>query len=218
MNMSFNDANKGISSIIERSRRALQSLMTLFKVSRPTITQIIPNPPLFLTERPLKFTNGPNNQFKIDVPRGFITDLASIPRALWWWQAPHESSMAPAIIHDFLYWQQPCSKDEADAVMYSALLQVGMSKIDAKGIYFGIRTPFAQTSWDNNRIARENGEKRFFSGGFTDKLVTGDIDPRVTLRDIQEEAAVLDGTYSPVFPIEEIRRACAEALREYQEA
>ena len=56
----------------------------------------------------------------ITVPAGFITDLASIPKALHWWEGKTDASMAPAILHDYLYWYQPCSKDEADAVMYVA--------------------------------------------------------------------------------------------------
>ena len=36
------------------------------------------------------------------VPTGFVTDLASVPRALWWAIAPFDVARA-AIIHDLLY-------------------------------------------------------------------------------------------------------------------
>jgi len=38
----------------------------------------------------------------ITVPSGFVTDLASVPRAMWWLIAPFDVARA-AIIHDLLY-------------------------------------------------------------------------------------------------------------------
>lgn len=38
----------------------------------------------------------------ITVPHGFVTDLASVPRAMWWLIAPFDVARA-AIIHDLLY-------------------------------------------------------------------------------------------------------------------
>ena len=55
---------------------------------------------------------------KITVPVGFVTDLASVPRAMWWAIAPFDVARA-AIIHDLLYkgirqyrWKM---KDKEDA-------------------------------------------------------------------------------------------------------
>ena len=38
----------------------------------------------------------------VTVPIGFVTDLASVPRAMWWAIAPFDVARA-AIIHDLLY-------------------------------------------------------------------------------------------------------------------
>ena len=38
----------------------------------------------------------------VTVPIGFVTDLASVPRAMWWLIAPFDIARA-AIIHDLLY-------------------------------------------------------------------------------------------------------------------
>ena len=43
-----------------------------------------------------------NKTETIKVPTGFVTDLASVPRALWWAIAPFDVARA-AIIHDLLY-------------------------------------------------------------------------------------------------------------------
>lgn len=39
----------------------------------------------------------------IIVPRGFCSDLASIPRWLWWLVAPFELSLAAPLVHDYAY-------------------------------------------------------------------------------------------------------------------
>lgn len=43
-----------------------------------------------------------NKTETITVPKGFVTDLASVPRAMWWLIAPFDVARA-AIIHDLLY-------------------------------------------------------------------------------------------------------------------
>ena len=43
-----------------------------------------------------------NKTETITVPTGFVTDLASVPRAMWWLIAPFDIARA-AIIHDLLY-------------------------------------------------------------------------------------------------------------------
>jgi len=197
---------KGVNNVAEALR----------EVRRPSINQLIPSPPVFIVLRPLEFTTGPNNQFALQVPIGFVTDLASIPKLLWWWQAPHESTMAPAIIHDFLYWLQPCTKDQADAVMYIAMLQVGMDKSQIDKIYWGIRTEKAQAAWNENYKARMNGEKRFFSEQYTYDISDRPINPTSTIQDIKGEATIMDSTYKPVFPLKDIGRTCQEALLEFQ--
>jgi hypothetical protein len=68
-------------------------------INRPTVTQLIPDPPLFMIAHPLRYATN-DNMYEIVVPVGFVSDLASIPPPLWWWQAPHEGTMAPAIFHD----------------------------------------------------------------------------------------------------------------------
>lgn len=44
-----------------------------------------------------------NKNNKITVPKGFKTDLASVPRACWWFIAPFDVARA-GVVHDYLYW------------------------------------------------------------------------------------------------------------------
>ena len=44
-----------------------------------------------------------NKNNKITVPKGFKTDLASVPRGIWWLIAPFDIARA-GVVHDYLYW------------------------------------------------------------------------------------------------------------------
>ena len=50
----------------------------------------------------VKIKRDTNKTETITVPTGFVTDLASVPRAMWWAIAPFDVARA-AIIHDLLY-------------------------------------------------------------------------------------------------------------------
>ena len=44
-----------------------------------------------------------NTKMKITVPKGFKTDLASVPKGIWWFIAPFDVARA-GVVHDYLYW------------------------------------------------------------------------------------------------------------------
>lgn len=44
-----------------------------------------------------------NKNNKITVPKGFKTDLASVPRGIWWFIAPFDVARA-GVVHDYLYY------------------------------------------------------------------------------------------------------------------
>lgn len=182
-------------------------------LGRPTVTQLTTDPAIFLLAYPLEFAADDKKE-RFAVPPGFITDLASIPRGLWWWHAPHEGTMAPAIVHDFLYWEQPCTKDEADAVMYVAMKQTGMGDFSINRVYDGIRTKIAQDAWDKNKAARAKGEPRFFTSDFSSKLANGNLDPKSTLETIQADAIRSKGVLKPTLPDAAIKAVCQSALKE----
>lgn len=71
----------------------------------------------------VKVKRDTNKTETITVPTGFVTDLASVPRAMWWAIAPFDVARA-AIIHDLLYksirqyrWKM---KDKEDADLIKA--------------------------------------------------------------------------------------------------
>jgi hypothetical protein len=188
--------------------------VTSCAINRPTVTQITLNPATFMVSHPLTYSTI-DEKYKITVPVGFITDLASIPELLWWWESPHEKTMAPAILHDYLYWEQSCTKDEADAVMYLAMQEVGVNGAKLDGIYLGIRTPLAQKAWDKNAAARKQGESRFLTKAYARALQDSQIDPGATLGTIQIDALNKKGIYMPVIPNAKTKSACKAALKKF---
>jgi len=188
--------------------------VTSCSITRPTTTQLSTDPAIFMVAHPLSYKTD-NGENKIVVPTGFITDLASIPRYLWWWESPHEGTLAPAIIHDYLYWEQSCKKDEADAVMYLAMQEVGLSKFKIEAIYLGVRTPLAQKAWNKNKEAKKHGESRFLTQKYADFILDSQIKPKSTLESIQKDAINNGGILVLQFPNLEVKKACKLALKKF---
>lgn len=75
------------------------------------------------------------------IPKGFTTDLASIPKPLWSFIAPQYTGfVAPAVLHDYLY---SCSnlfnRKLDDEILYSALRSNGVGRFIASKFYFAVR-------------------------------------------------------------------------------
>lgn len=83
-----------------------------------------------------------NKTETITVPTGFVTDLASVPRAMWWLIAPFDVARA-AIIHDLLYktirqyrWKKKAKEDKdlikAAKIASDKVFLLGMRDADPK--------------------------------------------------------------------------------------
>ena len=96
----------------------------------------------------------------VEAPRGFVTDLASIPRVLWPIMPPTSRYTHAAIIHDFHYWTQTISRSDADEI-----LSIGMGELNVPGwttfaVYNAVKLA-GGSAWDNNARLKEQGESRF---------------------------------------------------------
>jgi hypothetical protein len=75
------------------------------------------------------------------VPAGFITDGASIPQAFWSLIGSPFTGvyrMAP-VFHDAAYDNWGVSREDADTMLHTALLELGCSQWLADVIYEGVR-------------------------------------------------------------------------------
>jgi hypothetical protein len=76
---------------------------------------------------------------RVTVPAGYITDLASIPRALRSVFDINGPSRKPAVLHDWLYCSQIVSRGTADALFRDALAWAGMGWVHRTAYYLGVR-------------------------------------------------------------------------------
>ncbi len=104
----------------------------------------------------------------IVVPAGFVTDLASIPPAFWGpplFLTPSGQYGRAAIIHDYLYWSQRCTKDQADRLLVIAMVESQVSRFDRWEIYTGV-SGWGKSSWEANSEARSDGFPRILPEQF----------------------------------------------------
>jgi len=103
---------------------------------------------------PLTYTPS-NAAHTIAVPKGFVTDLASIPRWGWILLPPDGPWVKGAVIHDFLYatrgtgvWKkhpsgnsraEPYSRAEADWILRDALRNRGVDIVRRNIIWLAVR-------------------------------------------------------------------------------
>jgi hypothetical protein len=95
----------------------------------------------------------------VTVPVGFVTDFASIPRALWSLLPRDGDYVWAAVVHDYLYWEQKTSKADADSVFNAAMEDYKIPTLERIAIYEGVSWG-GQSSWDENARLKKAGEKR----------------------------------------------------------
>lgn len=97
---------------------------------------------------------------RIVVPKGFVTDFASIPQGLWSiGLSPHGQYSRAALVHDYLYWSQGCTRDQADRLMVVAMKESNVGGFDEYIVYQGVHHA-GEGAWNNNAREREAGLPR----------------------------------------------------------
>lgn len=95
----------------------------------------------------------------ITVPSGFVTDFASVP-----WYAQSVISVVgkhsvPAVVHDFLYWEQTCTREEADNILAEAMQEYDSPWYQISAVYWSVRAG-AGSAWTENAADRKKGLPR----------------------------------------------------------
>lgn len=90
----------------------------------------------------------------VSVPVGFVCDLASIPRWLWWILSPYDIALE-SIFHDLLYREQPVKRVIADAALLSMLEERGQPWYVRWPVYFAVRI-FGGKAWESH--ARDSAD------------------------------------------------------------
>ncbi len=130
---------------------------------------------------------------KIVVPGGFVTDFASIPQWLWsTGLAPNGRYSKAAIVHDFLYWSQGCTRAQSDNLLMIAMKESDVGWTTRNWVFNGVRIG-GNAAWDRNQQEVAQRLPRVIPAGLRQFGPNVDwVGYRETLR--------LGGTLDPVFP------------------
>ena len=95
----------------------------------------------------------------INVPIGFMTDFASIPRPLWAFLPRWGKYGNAAVIHDYCYWEQSRTRKEADDIFREAMGVLKVSPCKIRLMYYAVKW-FGQGAWSGNKRMKEKSISR----------------------------------------------------------
>lgn len=120
--------------------------------------------PIYFLTAPISWTPNPGQERyeAVTVPPGFVTDFASIPRIFWSILRPDGEYAYAAVVHDYLYWTQTRTRDEADDILKMAMedFEIGATKVGT--IYNAVRLG-GQVAWNGNAKKKAQGERRILA-------------------------------------------------------
>lgn len=116
----------------------------------------------------------------VPVPKGFVTDFASIPRPFWSVLPRWGKYGAPAVVHDYLYWDQQCSRDQADKILLIAMEEMDVGPVWRFIIHRAVSWGGA-IAWKNNARMRAKGRTREIPSGWLPS------DPKITWAMLQDQ-------------------------------
>ncbi len=110
----------------------------------------------WIVRQPLTYTIGISTD-SVTVPEGFVTDFASIPQVFQSIIRQNGLYLLPAVVHDYLYWKQTCTRTQADQIFLLAMIENRVSDVHRIPIYEVVRAA-GGFAWEEN--ARERRENR----------------------------------------------------------
>ena len=88
----------------------------------------------WIVRQPLVYRIGVS-QDTVTVPVGFVTDFASIPQALQAIIRANGPYILPAVVHDYLYWKQSCTREQADRILLLGMIENEVREIHRIAIH-----------------------------------------------------------------------------------
>ena len=108
----------------------------------------------------------------IVVPAGFVTDFASIPWGLQSLIQVNTPSRLPALVHDYLYWEQGCTRVQADGILWVGLQEHGIAWWERTLFYRGVRVG-GGAAWNLNMKDRQQGLPRVIPEALLGSITQG---------------------------------------------
>lgn len=125
--------------------------------------------PVYFLLKAISWTpnQGQEQYARVDVPTGFVTDFASIPRAFWSLLPTDGDYAYAAVVHDYLYWTQTRPRAAADQILKMAMQDFKISKTTIEIVYRGVRVG-GGSAWSGNAKLKASGEGRILKEFPTD--------------------------------------------------
>jgi hypothetical protein len=98
----------------------------------------------------------------IIIPAGFLTDLASIPRAFHWLIPVNGKHRAPAILHDYLFVVQDRPRADVDALFLEAMAGAGVRWTQRTAMYAAVRLG-GWVPWQHNTRSQAGNREAFLA-------------------------------------------------------
>ena len=108
----------------------------------------------WIVRQPLRYRIGVSTQ-EVVVPAGFVTDFASIPQALQSIIRANGNYILPAVVHDYLYWNQSCTRKQADQIFLLAMIENKVGALHQRAIHGAVAVA-GGFAWDDNTRERAN--------------------------------------------------------------
>jgi hypothetical protein len=75
----------------------------------------------------------------VEVPKGFVTDFASVPRFAWWLIPPDGNYTQAAVVHDYLYHTKPYTRHRCDQIFLEAMAVLGVPRWKRSIMFMAVR-------------------------------------------------------------------------------
>jgi hypothetical protein len=85
------------------------------------------------------------NEF-VDVPQGFETDFASVPRPFWIIFPPDGQYSQAAVLHDYLYWSRIYSRKKSDDTFLGGMKDLNVPLPKRRAMWRAVRS-FGWIPW-----------------------------------------------------------------------
>lgn len=107
---------------------------------------------------------------RFTVPKGFQTDLASIPAPWRWIWPPHGHYTEAAVVHDWLYTENQVTKYLADFAFLMLMREYGVKEWKCKMFYWAVRK-FGNPARSRREFKRRGGLLTIYPGFDVDRGV-----------------------------------------------
>jgi len=154
---------------------AAMSAGTVAAHAQITVKQVVTNPPhrafqadgnIFAYLEPMPYNIIRTGQV-VPIPAGFVTDFASVPLAAQSVLPQLGAHSMAAVLHDYLYWDQSCTRDQADLLFYEAMTEYGVASWRKSIAYWAVRWR-GQAAWDSNAAERKAGQPKIIPAKYLD--------------------------------------------------